>query len=75
MVKLRWVVVRVRMCFQREMKVPPMTGRDATRRETLASIAAHHVRLRLEGCGLGDVRVHVALFEEFSGGHEGDAND
>lgn len=73
--KLRWVVLRVRMCFQREMSVPPMTGRQATRRETLASIAAHHVRLRLGGFAGGEVLLDVALFEEFSGGHEGDAND
>ena len=86
-VEARLVELRVRMCFHREIILPPMTGRHATRRETLASIAAHQVNLHTNnqhllsrgnfcgGVGEEGGRVNVILLEEFSASHESDAND
>ena len=60
--EVRLVDWRVRMCFHREIILPPMTGRHATRRETLASIAAHHVNLHAKSQHLSRAEDFVGLF-------------
>ena len=67
----RWVVLRVKICRQREISLPPRTGNEATNKDTAPSIPAHQDNLSLTNLGYWWVRVDIPFFEEVLGGHEG----
>ena len=67
-------MLRVKICRQREISLPPRTGNEATNRDTAPSIPAHQDNLSLTNLGYWGVRVDIAFFEEVFCGHEGDSD-